>query len=269
MLDVMLPFLARPGNASSVDHVFGRMAREAVEHARVQVAALIGASPKEIVFTSGATEANNLALKGVAGRATGAARHIVTAVTEHPSVLEVCARLEADGMEVTYLPVDAGGRVDPEQVRAAIRSETIVVTVMAANNEIGTLQPIAPIAQLARERGVPFHTDAAQAAGKIPLDTGTDAIDLMSLSAHKMHGPQGAGALYVRSRPLVRLEPLQHGGGQERGLRPGTLNTAAIVGFGAAADIAAREMAAESARLAALRDDLLARLREAVPGITV
>ena len=270
VLEVMLPFLARPGNASSVDHAFGRAAREAVESARAQVAALIGASSKEIVFTSGATEANNLALKGVAGRAAETGRHIVTVVTEHPSVLEVCAHLEADGVDVTYLPVDAGGRVDPEQVRAAIRPATIVVSVMAANNEIGTVQPIDLIGRITRERGVLLHTDAAQAGGKIPLDVAAGAIDLMSLSAHKMHGPQGVGALYVCSRrPTVRLEPQQRGGAQERGLRAGTLNTAGIVGLGAAADLAAREMADEALRLAALRDDLLARLREAVPGLVV
>lgn len=270
VLDVMLPWLRGPANASSVDHAFGRAAREAVETARNQVAALIGAHAKEIVFTSGATESNNLALKGGIGRAGTATPHIITSAIEHPSILEVCARLEYAGAEVAVVPVDHGGRVDPDHVRAAIRPGTVMVSVMAANNEIGTLHPVQSIAAIAREQGVLFHTDASQAAGKVPLDVSASAIDLLSLSAHKMHGPQGVGALYVRSRrPTVRLDAQQHGGAQERGFRAGTLNTAGIVGFGAAAEIAARGMASEAVRLAVLRDDLLARLQEAIRGVTV
>lgn len=270
VLDIMLPWLSRPANASSVDHACGRAAREAVEIARRQVAALIGAHAKEVVFTSGATESNNLALKGAVGRTGAATPHIVTSAIEHPSILEVCAQLERAGATITVIPVDPGGRVEPDRVRAAIGAETVMVTVMAANNEIGTVQPVDEIGAIARERGVWFHTDAAQAAGKLTLDVSASAIDLLSLSAHKMHGPQGVGALYVRSRrPTVRLDAQQHGGAQERGFRAGTLNTAGIVGFGAAAAIAAREMADEAARLGALRDDLQARLREAIRGVTV
>lgn len=270
VLAVMLPWLRTPANASSVDHAFGRAAREAVEIARSQVAALIGAHAKEIVFTSGATESNNLALQGAKRRPGMATPHIVTSAVEHPSILEVCAHLGRGSTEVTVVPVDRGGRLRPDHVRAVLRPETLMVSVMAANNEIGTLQPVDEIAAIAREHGVLFHTDAAQAAGKVPLDVATSAIDLLSLSAHKMHGPQGVGALYVRSRrPAVRLDAQQHGGAHERGFRAGTLNTAGIVGFGAAAGIAAREMASEAVRLAALRDELLVRLQEAIRGVVV
>lgn len=270
----MLPFFtSAAGNPSSIDHAAGRAAREAVERARTQVAALIGAAPKEIVFTSGATEANNLALKGAvaAARAAGVVEpHVVTVATEHPSVLEVCAHLERTGTSVTYLPVDRGGLLNLDQLAAAMRASTVLVSVMTANNEIGVLQPVEAVGRITRERGVLFHTDAAQAAGKIPIDAASASFDVLSMSGHKMYAPQGIGALYVRSRrPPVRLEPLLHGGGQERGLRPGTLNTPGIVGFGAAAEIALRDMADEAARVTSLRDDLLARLRERITGISV
>jgi cysteine desulfurase len=271
VVEAMLPFLrGGVGNASSVDHAFGRAAREAVEQARAQVAALIGASAKEIVFTSGATESNNLAIQGIVPPARARGRQIVTAATEHPSVLDVCRRLEAEGASVTVLPVDSDGLLDLEHLRAAIRPDTALVTVMTANNEIGVIQPIDAIARITRERGVLFHTDAAQAAGRIAVDVAADPIDLVSISAHKMHGPQGVGALYVRSRrPTVRLEPLFAGGGHEHGIRPGTLNVPGIVGLGAAAAIARAEMAAEAERMAAMRDDLLERLCAAIGGVTV
>jgi cysteine desulfurase len=271
VLDAMLPFLRdRVGNASSVDHACGRAVRDAVEAARREVAALIDASPKEIVFTSGATEANNLAIRGVAAAYRDKGDHIVTVSTEHRAVLDTCRRLEREGLRVTYLGVGPDGLLDLEALRDAITPRTILVSVMAANNEIGVLQPLEAIGAITRERDVLLHTDAAQALGKTPVSTRTLAIDLASFSAHKMYGPQGVGALFVRSRhPTVRPAPLLDGGGQERGLRPGTLNAPGIVGFGAAAAICASDMRDESARLRRLRDRLLHGLQARVPGLHV
>ncbi len=262
-LAAMRPYLEeRFGNASSRNHAFGWEANEGVEQARAQVARLIGARPGEVVFTAGATEADNLAIQGVVDFHHDRGDHVVTVVTEHRAVLDTCAALARRGVaRVTTLSVDPHGRVDVERVRQALTDKTVLVSVMAANNEIGAIQPIAEIGRLAKERGVLFHCDAAQALGKIPLDVEAMGIDLLSGSAHKLCGPKGVGLLYVRSRtPRVRLAPLFHGGGQERGLRSGTLNVAGIVGFGAAAEIAAAEMLAESERVARLRD----RLRDGI-----
>ena len=275
VLDAMLPLLRdQVGNASSLDHAAGRRTRDAVDAARRQVAAVIGASHKDIVFTSGATEADNLAIKGVAGSAPDRSErrgdHIVTVATEHRAVLDTCRHLEARGCRVTVLPVGADGLIDPAAVEAALEPKTILVSVMAANNEIGVLQPLAAIGRLTRARGILFHTDAAQAFGRIPLDVNAMGIDLLSISAHKIHGPQGVGALYVRTRqPTVRLAPLFDGGGHERGLRPGTLNAPGIVGLGAASSLAATEMVAEAVRLSSLRDRLLDGLRAAIDGVHV
>jgi cysteine desulfurase len=258
VLEAMLPFFTEHyGNAASRHHSFGRKAEEAVEAARQQVADLIGAAARDIVFTSGATESDNLALKGVAAMYRGKGDHLVTAATEHKAVLDVCKRLERDGFQVTYLPVDDQGLLAPEQVAEAITERTILVSVMAANNEIGVLQPVAEIGRICKERGVLFHTDAVQAAGKVPLDVEAMGIDLLSLSAHKMYGPKGIGALYVRRiGPRVRLGPLFDGGGHERGLRSGTLNVPGIVGFGKACALCQEEMAAEAERLTGLRERL-------------
>jgi cysteine desulfurase len=264
VLDAMLPYFAEQfGNAHSAQHAYGWRAADAVERARAEIAELIGALPEEIVFTSGATEANNLAIRGVAARA-GARRHLLTCATEHPCVLETCRAVRRDGFEVTELPVQADGLLDPDRLRAALRPDTALVSIMSANHEIGVLQPIAEIARRCRERGVVVHTDAAQAAGRIPLDVAKLEVDLLSFSAHKLYGPKGIGALYVRRG--LRLEPLLAGGGQEQGLRPGTLPTPLCVGFGAACALAQRDLAAEAARLAALRDRLHQALRHAVPG---
>lgn len=242
------------GNPASRSHLYGWKAEEAVEHARRQVADLIGADPREIVFTSGATESDNLAIKGVAAVARG--RHIVTSAIEHKAVLDTCAQLERDGFEVTRVAPTATGRIEAAAVADAIRADTVIVSVMHANNEIGTVNDIAAIGALCRERGVPFHVDAAQSAGKLAIDLESLPVDLMSLSAHKMYGPKGIGALYVRRQPRVQLAAQIHGGGHERGMRSGTLATHQIVGFGEAAAIAVVEMAQESPRLAALRDRL-------------
>jgi len=271
VVEAMLPwFTARFGNPHST-HAFGREAAAAVESARASVAALLGADPREIVFTSGATEANNLAIKGaftfLAEETEEKRNGIVTLVTEHKCVLESCARLKKAGARVSVLPVRADGLVDLDLLAQAITSETALVSVMAVNNEIGVVQPLAAIGALCRERGVLFHTDAAQAAGRIALDVEAMAIDLLSISAHKMYGPKGVGALYVRRRPRVRLLPLIDGGGQERGLRSGTLPVPLCVGLGEAAGIAMREREAETARLLALRRRLFERLAEALPGI--
>jgi cysteine desulfurase len=263
VVEAMLPFFTEQfGNAASRQHPFGWAAREAVEHARGQIAALIGAKVKDIVFTSGATESNNLAIKGMAEALRAKGRHIVTLETEHRAVLDPCAWLEAQGCEVTRLPVQPDGLVDIGRLVAALRPDTILVSVMAANNEIGVLQPLEAIGRETRARGIAFHTDAAQAAGKAPFDVEAIHADLVSLTAHKIYGPKGVGALYVRRRgPASVLAPLIHGGGHERGLRSGTLNVPAIVGFGAAAALCAAEMPAEAPRLAALRDRLLTGLR--------
>ncbi|HOB75517.1 MAG TPA: IscS subfamily cysteine desulfurase [Phycisphaerae bacterium] len=264
VLEAMLPYFKEKfGNAASRNHRFGWEAEEAVEKARAQVAAVLGASAKEIVWTSGATESNNIAVKGAARMYREKGRHIITQVTEHKAVLDPCKYLEQEGFRVTYLPVNRNGRIDLEQLRAAMTDDTILVSIMYANNEIGTLQPIAEIGKLCKERGVLFHTDATQAFGKVPIDVEAMGIDLLSLSAHKIYGPKGVGALYVRRKnPRVRCEPVLHGGGHERGMRSGTLNTPGIVGLGAAAEIAAAEMDSEGRRIAGLRDRLWNGLTE-------
>ncbi len=269
----MLPFFTeRFGNPHSVEHAMGLDAEAAVEDARGKVAALIGADVREVVFTSGATEANNLAIKGAVRFAAGLGtprRRIVTVATEHKCVLESVQDLADEGFSPVLLPVRPDGLLDPDDLRAALAVPTLLVSVMAVNNEIGVIEDVAAIAAIAREAGALFHTDAAQAAGKIPLDVAAMGIDLLSLSGHKMYGPKGVGALYVRRRPRVRISPLFSGGGQERGLRSGTLPAPLLVGLGEAARIAAAEMDADNARIAALRDRMLARLRDAVPGIAV
>ncbi|MBY0497215.1 MAG: cysteine desulfurase [Cyanobacteria bacterium] len=280
VLEAMLPFFTEKfGNAASRQHRFGWDANDAVERARKQVAALIGASSKEIVFTSGATEANNLGIKGVA-RAAETARatdgtessdvrrdHIVTIATEHKAVLDPIGRLKQDGWRVTVLPVKHDGLVDVNVVADAVTDRTLVVSVMAANNEIGVLQPIKDLAAVAHAKGALFHTDAVQAAGKVPFDVEALGVDLASLTAHKIYGPKGVGALYVRKRTAIAAQI--EGGGHERGMRSGTLNVPGIVGFGRAAEIARAEMASESARVAAVRDRLLSRLKELTGGMTV
>src|SRR5437868_3557171 len=249
------------GNAASRNHSFGWQAEEAVEKARKQVADLIGATAKEIVFTSGATESNNLALKGVAQMYAEKGNHIITAATEHKAILDTCKRLEKDGVRVTYLPVQTNGLVDLNQLREAITDKTILISIMYANNEIGVVQNIREIGKMAKERGVLVHTDGTQAAGKIPVDVIKDNIDIMSISAHKMYGPKGVGALYVRRRnPRVQLTAQMDGGGHERGMRSGTLNVTGIVGLGEACALAKAEMAEESKRMAYLRDKLKDRL---------
>jgi cysteine desulfurase len=255
VLEAMLPYFTEVcGNASSL-HAFGQDARAAVDRARVQVASLIGARPGEIVFTSGATEADNLAVFGVPLAQEARGRHVVTSVIEHHAVLEACRFLESRGYAVTYVPVDGAGFVDPDDVRQALRADTVLVSVMAANNEVGTLQPLAEIGRLARERGIPFHSDATQMAGALPLSVGELGVDLLSVSGHKRYGPKGVGALYVRSgTPLARV---QHGGDHERGRRGGTENVAGIVGLGAAFALASEEMGAEAPHVAALRDRLI------------
>jgi cysteine desulfurase len=258
VVEAMLPyFTTEYGNAASRNHVFGWRAEEAVEEAREQIAGLIGAGAKEIIFTSGATESNNLAIKGVASMYRKKGNHIITAVTEHKAVLDPCKRLERDGYQVTFLPVDKFGRVSAEQVAAALTDKTILVTLMAANNEIGTLQPIKDIGRMCKKRGVLFHTDAVQATGKVPLDVEEMGIDLLSLTAHKIYGPKGIGALYVRRKdPRVRLDPLIDGGGHERGMRSGTLAVQSIVGLGTACALCQKEMDGETKRLLGLRERL-------------
>ncbi len=265
VVDAMLPYFSEKfGNAASRNHSFGWEAEEAVEKARGQIAAIIGAKSKEIIFTSGATESDNLAIKGVVDFYKDKGNHIVTCVTEHKAVLDSCRALERAGRAtVTYLPVDKYGMVDPDEVRKAITDKTVLVTIMFANNEIGTIHPIAEIGKITREKGVVFHCDAVQAIGKVPVDVDRCGIDLMSLTAHKLYGPKGVGALYVRSKgPRVRLTPIIDGGGHERGMRSGTLNVPGIVGFGAACEIAQREMTDEAARLVELRTRLQAGLFE-------
>jgi cysteine desulfurase len=262
VLEEMLPyFMEKFGNAASRNHAFGWAAEEAVEQARERIAKLVGATSKEIIFTSGATESDNLAIKGVAEMYREKGNHIITAVTEHKAVLDTCKRLEKYGYRVTYLPVQKDGLIDLEDLKRAMDDKTILVTIMAANNEIGVLQPIAEIGKLCRERGVLFHSDATQAVGKIPVDVNQQFIDLMSISAHKMYGPKGVGALYVRRKnPRVQISPLIDGGGHERGMRSGTLNVPGIVGLGKACQIAAGEMPQESCRLAGLRNRLKDRI---------
>lgn len=268
--DAMLPHLtSKYGNAHSRTHAHGWEAERAAEDARAEIAALVGANPKEIIFTSGATESNNMAIKGVASFYKSKKRHVITTQTEHKCVLDSCRWLQQRGFDVTYLPVQKDGLVSAEAVKGAIRDDTGLVSVMAVNNEIGVVQPLKKIADVCRERGVFFHTDAAQMAGKIPIDVADLGIDLMSLSAHKLYGPKGVGALYVRRRPRVRLEPLMSGGGQERGLRSGTLPTALAVGFGAAARVARLEMSYDAARVRALGDRLLQGVLARVPDVVL
>ncbi|MBI3871743.1 MAG: IscS subfamily cysteine desulfurase [candidate division Zixibacteria bacterium] len=271
VMAAMLPFFTEIfGNAASVTHVFGWRAEAAVETARREVATAIGAEPREIVFTSGATESDNLAIKGVVAACADKGNHIVISAIEHRAVLDCARRLEREGFRVTYLPVDWGGLVDPVDVRRAITDQTILISIMTANNEIGTVQPIRAIGQIAREQGVVFHTDAAQAHGRIPINVEDDNVDLLSISAHKIYGPKGVGALYVRQRrPRIRLVPLIDGGGHERGLRSGTLPVPLIVGLGLALEIASSEMTAESQRLAALRDRLMHRIMENLEDVKV
>jgi len=270
VLEAMLPFLtSKFGNAASSSHSFGWEAAAAVENARRQIAALIGASPQEIVFTSGATESDNLAITGVAEAYSSKGNHIITAVTEHKAVLDTCKHLEKHGCRVTYLPVKPDGLIGLDQLRDSFTDQTILVTIMAANNETGVLQPIEEIGKLCRERGVLFHSDAVQAAGKMPLDVQRNNLDLASLTAHKFHGPKGCGALYVRHDAAVRVEALIHGGGHERGMRSGTLNVPGIVGFGKACEIAQKEMPEESCRIAGLRNRLRDRLLSALDQVVI
>ena len=258
VLEAMLPYFKdKFGNAASRNHVFGWAAEEAVENARAQIARLLNAAPKEIIFTSGATESDNLAIKGVAEMYREKGNHIVTQVTEHKAVLDTCKRLEKYGYEVTYLPVQKDGQISLDDLRRSITPKTILITIMYANNEIGVIQPVEEIGRVAKEKGVFFHVDGAQAVGKIPVDVQKDNIDLLSISAHKLHGPKGVGALYVRRKnPRVQLAAILDGGGHERGLRSGTLNVPGIVGLGKACEICQTEMAEESERLRRLRDRL-------------
>lgn len=268
-LDAMLPYLRGEfGNAASRNHAYGRRARAAVEQARHQVAALIGARAEEIVWTSGATESDNLAVLGGTEAYVERGRHVVTGATEHKAVLDPCRHLARQGYSVTTLPVDATGRVDPAHLGEALRPDTALVSLMLANNELGTLHPVAAYGRLCKERGVLLHCDAAQAVGKVPVDVEELGVDLLSLSGHKLHGPKGVGALYVRSkRPRVRCRPILHGGGHEDGRRSGTLNVPGIVGLGAACALAAAELDEEAARLGALRDRLWGGLQRAIPGL--
>jgi cysteine desulfurase len=264
VLEEMLPyFIEKFGNAASRNHSFGWVGEEATELGRERVAKLVGATTKEIIFTSGATESDNLAIKGAAEMYKEKGNHIITAVTEHKAVLDTCKRLEKYGYRVTYLPVQKDGLVDLDDLKRAIDDRTILVTIMAANNEIGVVQPVAEIGKLCHERGVIFHTDATQAVGKIPVDVVKQNIDLMSISAHKMYGPKGVGALYVRRKnPRVQISAIIDGGGHERGMRSGTLNVPGIVGLGKACAIALEEMAQESCKLAGMRN----RLRDKIMG---
>ncbi len=271
VLEAMLPyFTTKFGNAASRNHSFGWEAEQAVEHARAQIARLIGAAAKEIVFTSGATESDNLALKGIAGMYREHGNHIVTQVTEHKAVLDACKALEMSGCRITYLPVKADGLIDPEDLERAIGPQTILVSIMLANNEIGVIQPVREIGKICRERGVLFHTDAVQAVGTVPVDVEAMNIDCLSLTGHKIYGPKGCGALYVRRRnPRVRISPQMDGGGHERGMRSGTLNVPGIVGLGAACEIAQKEMAEEAERLGRLRDKLKNRLESELDFVQV
>ena len=270
VVEAMLPYFSEHfGNPHSVEHAYGWDAAEAVEKARGELAALLKAETREVIFTSGATESNNLAIKGAARFLKERKPHLVIAQTEHKCVLESAKRLEREGHSVTWLPVQATGLVDLAELEAVITEETALVSIMAVNNEIGVVQPLAEIGALCREKGALFHTDAAQAVGKIPLDVGAMNIDLLSVSGHKMYGPKGIGALYVRRRPRVRLEPMMDGGGQERATRSGTLSPALCVGLGTAAAIAAEEMEDEGRRLLALRTRFLEDLQARLPGLAV
>lgn len=268
VVEAMLPYFAQKfGNPHSRNHAFGWEAEEAVEMARAQVADIIGANPKEIIFTSGATESNNLALKGVAKFYKNKRNHIITCVTEHKCVLDTCRHLEQDGFEVTYLPVQQNGLIDLDELKAAMTDKTVLVSIMGVNNEIGVIQPLKEIGQICRENGTFFHTDCAQAVGKIDLDVNEMNIDLMSISGHKVYGPMGIGALYVRRRPRVRILAEINGGGQERGMRSGTLAPALCVGLGKACEIAKAEMHTEAVRLRGLQMHMWNRFQEELPEV--
>ena len=271
VLDAFLPYFTESfGNAASKSHAYGWEADAAVDAAREQVAKLIGATAREIVFTSGATESDNLAIKGVAEAYRQKGDHIVTCVTEHKAVLDSCKVLEKQGFKITYLPVTAAGLVEVERLKDALTDKTILISIMAANNEIGTVQPIEEIGRLAKERGIIFHTDATQAVGKFPISVEDMGIDLLSLTAHKMYGPKGVGALYVRgARPRVNVAPSIDGGGHERGMRSGTLNVAGIVGLGKACELSQLEMSAEGVRVTALRERLRQALLDHLDGVSV
>jgi cysteine desulfurase len=271
VLEAMMPYFTNKfGNAASRNHAFGWEAEQAVENAREQIAKLIGATAKEIIFTSGATESNNLAIKGIAEMYRERGNHIITQVTEHKAVLDTCKRLEKYGYRVTYLPVKADGLIDIEDLKRAIDDKTILVTIMAANNEIGVLQPIREIGKICHEKGVLFHTDAVQAVGKVPVNVIADNIDVLSLSGHKIYGPKGVGALYVRRRnPRVQIAGQIDGGGHERGMRSGTLNVAGIAGLGKACEIAREDMETEAAYLRGLRDRLQNKLESELDYIHV
>jgi cysteine desulfurase len=271
VVDAMVPYFSvHFGNAASRNHSFGWRAQEAVEKARKQIADLIGAGPREIVFTSGATESDNLAIKGVAEMYREKGNHIITCVTEHKAIIDTCKRLEKEGYRVTYLPVQKDGLIRLDDLRSAITDKTILITIMTANNEIGVVQPIAEIGAVAKEKGILFHTDAVQAVGKIPFNVIDLKVDMASMSAHKMYGPKGVGALYVRRRnPRVLLAPIIDGGGHERGMRSGTLNVPGIVGFGKAAELCRLEMAADTERLLALRARLNEKLHKGLDEIYI
>jgi cysteine desulfurase len=270
VVEAMIPYFTQKfGNPHSRNHHHGWEAESAVEKARAQVASIIGADEREVIFTSGATESNNLAIKGVMRFHKDKRNHLITTVTEHKCVLDSARHMEMEGVDVTYLPVQQNGLIDVEALKAAITPKTALVSIMAVNNEIGVIQPLAEIGKICREHRIYFHTDAAQAVGKIPLDVNVMNIDLMSISGHKIYGPKGIGALYVRRKPRVRLEALIHGGGQERGFRSGTLPTPLCVGLGEAAEIAQREMGAEAERLRFLRNKLLEGMTKALPEVYV
>jgi cysteine desulfurase len=271
VLEAMMPYFTEKfGNAASRNHPFGWEAEEAVEVARKQVADLIGANPKEIIFTSGATESNNLAIKGVAEMYREKGNHVITCVTEHKAVIDTCKKLEKQGLRVTYLPVQKDGRISLDELRGAITDKTILITIMTANNEIGVLQPIAEIGAIAKEKGILFHTDGVQAVGKVPFDVTALKVDLVSMSGHKIYGPKGVGALYVRRRnPRVLLAEQINGGGHERGMRSGTLNVTGIVGLGKAAQLCQQEMEKDTARLRSLRDRLNAALHKSLDEIYI
>ena len=264
VVEVMLPYFTEKfGNSASRNHSFGWEVEEGVEHARKQIAHLIGADAKEIIFTSGATESDNLALQGIVAMYREKGDHIITSATEHRAVIDTAKYLEKKGVNVTFLPVDKEGRVSPDDVRNAITEKTILISIMMANNEIGTINPIAEIGKIAKEKGIIFHCDATQGVGKIPVNVQEMGIDLMSFTSHKIYGPKGVGALYVRRKaPRVRLEPMLYGGGHERGMRSGTLPVPLIVGFGKAAELCEQEMATEAVRMAKMRD----RLQEGIMG---
>jgi len=270
VLEAMLPYLQNKfGNPASRSHSFGWEASKAVDLARRQVASLIGAAPDEIIFTSGATESDNLAIKGVAESNRDRGGHIITVLTEHKAVLDSCKHLEHCGFEVTYLPVQNDGLMNLGEFRRALRADTILVTIMAANNETGVLQPIQEIGAICRERGLAFHTDAAQAAGKVPINVSAQNVDLLSISGHKLYGPKGVGALYVRKGPDLTVAPQIHGGGHEHGLRSGTLNAPGIVGLGKACELAQQELPEESCRIAGLRNRLRDRITSELDGVSI